>query len=590
MDRRIILRRLKYDDASQMYTWASDEDVTKYVMWNAHKNINETQMIIKKWIEKYKKEDFFMWGIELVETGEFIGTISVVEIDKNNHLCEVGYAIGKKWWSKGYTTKALRYVINYLIDFVGFEEIICKAQSLNVGSICVMKKCGMSYKGVEEGFIDKTTKKEDKILVYSIKKEDYVPFNKQYFKFESPTYSDIVSFYRKLFVQYNKKVKKVNDNLYNITTKKIDLNNITAYKNVLVKRKQLLLDLIKENVNYFENLRNIPITIYLNGSYARNSSRVNSDIDLNFMYPNKYIKKFLPLEDVISFIIGNVFDIDYRDRVHPMGYLMLKNKYKINKSKFFITCFKNNDMLISECRVNCYDIMYEYYNMPRSYKDICSYLKSSNNLFSVNEFVYNNEVVFSNTKNFIDETIKNSDLKIMNNKNFLYYSHLNIEKIIDEIEYQIEILDAKVNKIKDFKKIYKTRPNVMLYKFFSVMRRLLLYQKGLIIEIKVDKCFSNAEFFHLLGKDLQQLEKAYYSYLFCLTHIEKVFTDERIDFSSHTDESFSKIDEKYNIKYGSPITVSIKESLKEYYNLLLVNFERVKDIYEQEYFNNVTTS
>lgn len=580
MDRKIILRKLKYDDASQMYNWASDEAVTKYVMWDVHKDINETQGIINTWIEKYKKEDFFMWGIELIETEEFIGTISVVEIDKVNNSCEVGYAIGKKWWSKGYTTKALKYVVNYLLDFVGFEEVVCKAQSLNIGSICVMKKCGMNYKGSEKGFIDKTTKKEDKILIYSTKKEDYLPFNKLYFKFESPTYSDIVLFYRKLFARYNKKIKKVNDNLYDITTKKNDFNNITTYRNVLAKRKQLLLDLIKENINYFESLKSMPITIYLNGSFARNNSRVNSDIDLNFMYPNKYIKKFLPLEEVISFIIGNVFDIDYRDRVHPMGYLMLKNKYKINKSKFFITCFKNNDMLISECRINCYDIMYECYNMPRSYKDICSYLNVSNNLFSVNEFVYNNEVVFSNTKNFISDTIKNSDLKIVNNKNFLYYSYLNVERIIEEIEYQIEILDTKVEKIRDFKKIYKTIPNVMLYKFLSVMKRLLLYRNGLMVDVKVDKCFLNTDFLNLLGTNLKELERTYYNYLFDLTYIEKVFKDERVDFSSHTDASFSKIDEKYNIKYGIPLDTSIKESLTEYYNLLLINFERVKNIYE----------
>ena len=65
----------------------------------------------------------------------------------------------------GYATKTLKYVINYLLDFIGFDEVICKAQSLNSASIRVMKKCGMSYKDLETGFIDKSTKKEDNILI-----------------------------------------------------------------------------------------------------------------------------------------------------------------------------------------------------------------------------------------------------------------------------------------------------------------------------------------------------------------------------------------------------------------------------------------
>lgn len=588
-DRSLILRKLKTDDAIQMYDWASDKDVAKYVLWNAHQDINVTKEYISNCIGKYQKENYFMWGIELIQTEELIGTISVVEIDEKNNLCEVGYVIGKKWWNQGYATKALKYVINYLLDFMSFDEVICKAQSLNKASIYVMKKCGMSFKNLETGFIDKSTKKEDNVLVYSISKKEHLPFNKQFYKFDNPSYNNIIKFYKKLINEYHAKVQKINANLYDISKKESTYNNIKNYNKILTERKQLLFSLIRKNVDFFEIMKKIPMTVYLNGSYARNSSRVNSDIDLNFVYPNKYIKKLLPIEDICTFVIGNVFDIDYRDRVHPMGYLQLKNKYKLNQSKYFITHFKNNDMLINECRDNCYDIMYEYYNMPRSYKDVCFYLKSSDNLSSINEFVYNNEIVYSNTKDSINDMINNKDLKLISNKNFLYYSHLIIEKIIDEIEYQIKILNIEIDKIKDFKKIYKTTPNTLLYKFFSIMRRLYLYKANIIIDIKIDRCFENDYFNNILGKNFKTLEKAYYQYLFNLIRIEKTFNDESIFFSSHTDENIDKINEKYVIKYGKNINEDIKENLRKYYYLLLDSYERVKYIYEQEYFNNIIT-
>ena len=589
-DKNIILRKLKITDADQMYKWASDKEVAKYVLWNAHENINDTQEYINSCIQKYQKEKYFMWGIELIETSELIGTISVVEIDENNNLCEVGYVIGKKWWGNGYATKTLKYVINYLLDFIGFDEVICKVQSLNSASIRVMKKCGMSYKDLETGFIDKSTKKEDNILIYSVRKKDYIPFNKQLFEFDNPSYNSIIKFYKELMNEYHTKVQQINTNLYDISNKKSLYNNIKKYNKTLLERKTLLFSLIRKNIDFFDILKKIPMTVYLNGSYARNSSRVNSDIDLNFMYPNKYIKKLLPVEDICSFIVGNVFDIDYRDRVHPMGYLQLKNKYKINKSKYFIVLFKNNDMIISECRDNCYDIMYEYYNMPRSYRDICSYLMASDNLSAINEFVYNNEIVYSNTKDSINNMINKKDLKLINNKNFLYYSHLIIEKLIEEIEYQVRILNVDIDKIKDFKKIYKTIPSTLLYKFFSMMKRLYLYKVNSVIDIKIDQCFANDYLNKILGKNFKLLEESYYQYLFDLIHVEKIFTEESISLSSHTDETIDKINEKYILKYGKNINEDIKESLKKYYSLLLCSFERVKNIYEKEFLNNVVTS
>ena len=39
---RLILRELTEEDAEEMYkNWASDDEVSKYVRWSTHKNIEE---------------------------------------------------------------------------------------------------------------------------------------------------------------------------------------------------------------------------------------------------------------------------------------------------------------------------------------------------------------------------------------------------------------------------------------------------------------------------------------------------------------------------------------------------------------------
>ena len=59
-------------------------------------------------------------------------------------------------------------------------------------------------------------------------------------------------------------------------------------------------------------------------SYANLKLKVDTSVD-TFDFNNQTIEvlKYLPIEDIISFILSNIFNIKYRDRIHPMGYSLL---------------------------------------------------------------------------------------------------------------------------------------------------------------------------------------------------------------------------------------------------------------------------
>lgn len=67
---RLNLRKFELSDAESMYkNWASDPEVTKYLMWSPHKNISETESILKEWVEHYKNNMFYQWTIILKSNG-----------------------------------------------------------------------------------------------------------------------------------------------------------------------------------------------------------------------------------------------------------------------------------------------------------------------------------------------------------------------------------------------------------------------------------------------------------------------------------------------------------------------------------------
>ena len=71
--RRLILRKFKNDDAKDMYNnWSSDPQCCRFLSWDVHKNVEETENLLVSWVNAY---DFgaLNWVVELKDTHEIIG-------------------------------------------------------------------------------------------------------------------------------------------------------------------------------------------------------------------------------------------------------------------------------------------------------------------------------------------------------------------------------------------------------------------------------------------------------------------------------------------------------------------------------------
>ena len=145
---RLLLRQFKESDYKNMYkNWASDDEVSKFLSWNAHESEDASKEIIANWISKYDNLNVYNWAIELKEINEVIGGISVVRMYDNTLSCEIGYCIGRKYWNKGITTEALTAVIDFLFKEVGVHRVYAQHDLENKASGEVMKKSNMKYEG-----------------------------------------------------------------------------------------------------------------------------------------------------------------------------------------------------------------------------------------------------------------------------------------------------------------------------------------------------------------------------------------------------------------------------------------------------------
>lgn len=172
---RLILRQFKEEDYLDMYNnWASDGEVTRYLTWFAHSCEGLTRTVISIWIKNYENKESYQWAIELKDSGNVIGNISLLNIDNHNENCEIGYCIGRQFWNKGIITEAFSKIIDFAFKEVGFQRITGRHDIDNPASGRAMEKCGLKF----EGTLRSINRNNKGILVdckyYSILKEEYL--------------------------------------------------------------------------------------------------------------------------------------------------------------------------------------------------------------------------------------------------------------------------------------------------------------------------------------------------------------------------------------------------------------------------------
>lgn len=178
--KRLYLRRFVVSDAKMVFeNWSSDEEVTKFVAWAPHQNMQVTERVLKSWEQSYQLLDTYQWAIVDRESLEVIGSISLFQFHRRGRkvYCELGYCLAKDYWNKGLATEAARRVLAFAFLEVGVDVVTAKHDVLNKASGRVMQKLGMTQDKLvrravlteRRGWVDCDT--------YILLKEDFIDEN-----------------------------------------------------------------------------------------------------------------------------------------------------------------------------------------------------------------------------------------------------------------------------------------------------------------------------------------------------------------------------------------------------------------------------
>ncbi len=94
-----------------------------------------------------KNQNQYIFAIRLKENNELIGGIDL-GINKQFNKAELGYWLDEKYWNKGFTTEAVKSIIQFGFKDLDLKRIFATHFDTNPSSGKVMEKAGMKKEGI----------------------------------------------------------------------------------------------------------------------------------------------------------------------------------------------------------------------------------------------------------------------------------------------------------------------------------------------------------------------------------------------------------------------------------------------------------
>lgn len=143
---RLVLRPPRISDVASMFTaYATDPEVTKYLVWQPHKDKRETETFVRRCAEGWAIGDELAWAITLKENAEFVG---MTGLRIHGFKAEIGYAIAKKFWGKGLTAEGIKPIVEWALAQPGIYRVWALCDVDNPASARVLEKVGMQREGI----------------------------------------------------------------------------------------------------------------------------------------------------------------------------------------------------------------------------------------------------------------------------------------------------------------------------------------------------------------------------------------------------------------------------------------------------------
>ena len=170
---KLYLRGLEREDLKgNMFQWANDAEVTRYMFMGALPNTIE--LLAEEYEQLMKSKNNVVFAVVDKETGTHIGNVGLYVINWISRSAEFRIVIGEKdFWNKGYGTEATRLTVQYGFEKLNLNKVWLGVNAEHTSAVMAYEKAGFVREGVLRQEIYRNSRYYDAIRMSILREECY---------------------------------------------------------------------------------------------------------------------------------------------------------------------------------------------------------------------------------------------------------------------------------------------------------------------------------------------------------------------------------------------------------------------------------
>ncbi|MBO9204587.1 MULTISPECIES: GNAT family N-acetyltransferase [Niastella] len=152
---RLIIRRYTFEDEENFFRLNGDPELMRYI--REARDRKECSLFLRRNIIYYEQHPLMgRWAMDEKATGAFIGSFAIIPVEsvdaKRHKEIQLGYALLKDYWGKGYATESTIAGKQYAFEVMKLSRIVAITETANIASQKVLLRCGFEQQpNIQEG-------------------------------------------------------------------------------------------------------------------------------------------------------------------------------------------------------------------------------------------------------------------------------------------------------------------------------------------------------------------------------------------------------------------------------------------------------
>lgn len=168
---RLHLVQIGPEHIDALFGILSKDEVTEYYGMDSLQDRHIAEKMVSAFQVGFEAQRSYRWGLVLKETGEFIGTIGLNNLNPGAKKSEIGYELHPDFWRRGLAKEAVLEVLRYSFEELGLYRMGAVTYPANEASNSMLTKLGFKQEGVLRGYLFQRGTSHDALIFSMLEPE-----------------------------------------------------------------------------------------------------------------------------------------------------------------------------------------------------------------------------------------------------------------------------------------------------------------------------------------------------------------------------------------------------------------------------------